>query len=96
VMASVNAVIIAMNETVVNIRETSYSFDYTIFSKLLSFDIDLDKHTCLPSQFKCPSNGTIAAHCIIATSRCDGLPDCPGREDELNCRKFFNHNNNIF
>lgn len=47
---------------------------------------------CLPSQFKCPTNGTRTAHCISGTGRCDGVPECPGGEDELNCRKFpMNH-----
>lgn len=44
-----------------------------------------DQHVCLQSQFKCPANGTISAHCISGTSRCDDLNDCPGHEDELDC-----------
>lgn len=32
------------------------------------------------------------AHCISGTGRCDGVPECPGGEDEMNCRKFpMNH-----
>lgn len=32
------------------------------------------------------------AHCISGTGRCDGMPECPGGEDEFNCRKFpMNH-----
>ena len=47
---------------------------------------------CLPSQFKCPTNGSRLAHCISASGRCDGVPECPGGEDEVNCRKFpLNH-----
>ncbi|KAK9512535.1 hypothetical protein O3M35_000936 [Rhynocoris fuscipes] len=36
--------------------------------------------TCTPNQFRCENGG-----CIQQSWVCDGLPDCPGREDEETC-----------
>ena len=40
-----------------------------------------DLHLC-PRQFKCPQS-----YCISLNMVCDGVYDCPEKEDELNCSK---------
>ncbi len=37
------------------------------------------RHVC-PSQFKCPN-----AYCVSVHKVCDGQPDCPNGEDEVDC-----------
>lgn len=37
--------------------------------------------SCLANQFRCSSSGS----CIPANQRCDGIVDCPDRDDEINC-----------
>ena len=50
-----------------------------------SDETNCDSYTCLPSQFKCRGNGTVADRCIDAAQRCDEHADCPLGEDELHC-----------
>ncbi len=37
--------------------------------------------SCLASQFRCTTSG----FCIPSVQKCDGIVDCPDREDELDC-----------
>jgi len=57
--------------------------------QIINYIYTTDKYTCFGSQFKCPASGSTSAHCINGTSRCDGIADCPGKEDELDCREYF-------
>lgn len=44
------------------------------------------KGTCASNQFTCPEFNGTASTCIAGSWECDGgEPDCPGKEDELNC-----------
>ena len=38
---------------------------------------------CRVDEFDCGDE-----MCISASLRCDGMPNCPGREDEKDCRKL--------
>ena len=37
--------------------------------------------SCLASQFRCTTSG----FCIPSVQKCDGIVDCPDREDEIDC-----------
>lgn len=44
-----------------------------------------DRHQCLRNHFRCNSSRT----CLDFKRRCDGIVDCPGAEDELQCMCAF-------
>lgn len=40
---------------------------------------------CAETQFTCPAFHDTASTCIAKSWKCDGEPDCPGKEDEAGC-----------
>ncbi|XP_076438267.1 uncharacterized protein LOC143277369 [Babylonia areolata] len=68
-------------------------FNLTRPPALVSFDrpgsfslIALPGNTtqCPDSHFRCPGNG----YCLPVYTRCNGMTDCPGHEDEAGCDEF--------
>ena len=39
---------------------------------------------CPPTHFQCPQNG----YCLPVFLRCNSVYDCPGHEDEYNCKRY--------
>lgn len=46
----------------------------------------------MDTHFKCNSNGTSQAFCILSNLRCNGFINCPGGEDEKDCSKLCAEN----
>ncbi|XP_070186419.1 G-protein coupled receptor GRL101-like [Littorina saxatilis] len=47
-------------------------------------DTHYDQFPCPDTHFQCPEDG----YCLPVYVRCNGVHDCPGREDEADCARF--------
>lgn len=45
--------------------------------------LPLTEVSCKPGELKC-----VDGKCVSNTRVCDGWKDCPGGDDEINCRKL--------